>query len=195
MKRLLPLLAICSVLSADIADDLIVMGRRDQDDRMALIQRENSLQGPDEQLRDTIRAQDQRHTEQLKAIIAEQGWPTKTLVGLEAANAAWLIAQHAKHDPAFMNQVLQLITPHVATGDVEAEWYALLTDRLLVMRGEPQLYATQYTSEWISGALQLTPSTPIYEPDHLAHRREVLGLSSHAEYLQQLATLITGSQE
>ena len=36
-----------------------------------------------------------RNGEELKKVLDEKGWPTVTLVGKEASEAAWIILQHA----------------------------------------------------------------------------------------------------
>lgn len=97
------------------------MARDDQQSRHELIQVEQELKGPDEALQAIVREADQLRTARLKEIIAEHGWPTITEVGLPATNAAWLIAQHSTHDPEFMAEVLDFITPYLATGEITAE--------------------------------------------------------------------------
>src|SRR3989338_703283 len=52
---------------------------------------------------------DMKNTEKLKKIINKYGWPGKSLVGEKAADAAWLIAQHADHDVKFQEKCLCLI--------------------------------------------------------------------------------------
>jgi hypothetical protein len=80
-----------------------------------------------------------RHTRRMKQILQRYGWPTNSLVGEEAAGAAWLLVQHADHDPAFQRRVLELIEPLVAPGEVKASHYAYLWDRT----HDPQRYGTQ----------------------------------------------------
>lgn len=45
----------------------------------------------------------------LTGIIERYGWPGKSLVGEDGAEAAWLIAQHAIGDPPFMRRCLLLL--------------------------------------------------------------------------------------
>src|SRR5438105_10882637 len=64
-------------------------------------------------LRATIRA----NTDWLRGVIDEWGWPGRSLVGEDGAHAAWLLAQHSDHDPAFQRRCLDLLEVAVARGD------------------------------------------------------------------------------
>lgn len=44
----------------------------------------------------------------MKAIVDEHGWPKESSVGVEGAEAAWLIVQHAVLDPEFQKNALAL---------------------------------------------------------------------------------------
>ena len=46
----------------------------------------------------------------LREIIAAHGWPGTPLVGAYGAQAAWLIAQHAIGEPAFMRECRDLLS-------------------------------------------------------------------------------------
>jgi hypothetical protein len=48
-----------------------------------------------------LQAVDAANTARMKRIVAERGWPGRSLVGDDGAQAAWLLVQHADHDPAF----------------------------------------------------------------------------------------------
>lgn len=87
----------------------------------------------------TIDRLNRTHTECMKRIVAEHGWPGRSLVGVDGASAAWLLVQHADHAPAFQRRVLQLLEPLVSTGEVRASDYAYLWDRT----HHPQRYGTQ----------------------------------------------------
>lgn len=73
-----------------------------------------------------LSAVDAVHTARLKAIVAARGWPTLARVGEDAADAAWLLAQHADKDPAFQRSVAEAMEPLVATGRVRAFSYVYL---------------------------------------------------------------------
>lgn len=126
----------------------------------------------------TVNAVDQRNRLWLAEQIERTGWPGKSLVGEEAAHAAWLLVQHADADPEFQERCLEQMKA-AGTGEVAAIDIAYLTDRVLVARGRPQIYGTQ--CEEVDGRFQ--PRTCI-EPDLLDQRRKEVGLQPIKEYLQ-----------
>ena len=85
---------------------------------------------------------DRRHADRLKEIIDDYGWPGRSLVGRRGSHAAWLIAQHATHDPAFQRRVLGLMR---GRSDVDQGEVAKLVDRLRAGTGRDQIYGTQWT--------------------------------------------------
>jgi hypothetical protein len=110
--------------------------------------------------------------------IKQYGWPGKSLVGEQAAHAAWLLVQHADADPDFQEQCLEQMKA-AAPGEVVSIDIAYLTDRVLVARGRPQVYGTQ--CEEVDGRFQ--PRACI-EPEALDQRRKEVGLQPIKEYLQ-----------
>ena len=119
---------------------------------------------------------DEKHTEQLKRIIARHGWPTIPMVGVEASNDAWLIAQHADHDRQFQRECLALLKG-LPPGAISLHNIAYLEDRLLVAEHEPQLYGTQFQGK----GKNLRPQ-PIADEQHVDERRKQMDLMTLAEY-------------
>jgi hypothetical protein len=109
----------------------------------------------------------------IREIVAEHGWPGRSLVGDDGASSAWLLAQHADHDPEFQARALELMRAAVEAGEADAGELAYLTDRVLVAQGRPQLYGTQFRH----GGPQ-----PIEDPEHLDERRAAVGLEPFADY-------------
>jgi hypothetical protein len=98
----------------------------------------------------------------------------RQFVGEAGAHAAWLLAQHAP--PDFQEQCLPLIEDAVARGDASRRDLAYLTDRVLMDRGQPQIYGTQYLVK--DGTLTLWT---VQEPGGLDERRGALGLEPEAQ--------------
>lgn len=122
---------------------------------------------------------DKKHTAALKRLVRQHGWPTISLVGQKAANAAWLLAQHADHDPEFQESCLAMMKA-LPQKEIIPKDIAYLTDRVLVARGQPQLYGTQF---WDYGD-GLEPR-PIQNESELDQRRKRMGLGSFTEYVKE----------
>jgi len=120
---------------------------------------------------------DAENTATLRRITTAHGWPGRTLVGEEAADAAWLIAQHADADTEFQNWARELLEQAVKLGDAPPRHLAYLTDRCCLHARWPQKYATQYVPG--DQGLELYP---VEEPEHLDERRAAIGLEPFADY-------------
>ena len=124
---------------------------------------------------------DKKNTESLKLIVEEIGWPTVSLVGSEASMQAWLLVQHADHDPEFQVYCLGLMKKQ-SDGEVAKKNIAYLEDRVKVGNGEPQLYGTQFHTGK-SGKLE---PRPIENPKQLEERRSQMELGTFESYLTMM---------
>jgi hypothetical protein len=86
---------------------------------------------------------DAGNTACLKADVRENGWYLISVNGAQASSSAWLMAQHADHDRDFQKEVLAMMEPLVASGEVTRGNYAYLWDRIAVGEDRPQRYGTQ----------------------------------------------------
>lgn len=120
----------------------------------------------------------------LKAYVARWGWPTSAQVGPEAVGAAFLIVQHAVHDTAFMRAMLPGIEEAYRRGELEGGDVAMLTDRLAVKAGDPQIYGTQLSMR--DGVWVLDPIADSMDVDE---RRSKMGLPPLAEYMRLIDSL------
>jgi len=123
------------------------------------------------------------NAEWLKAVIAEKGWPTRSKVGRDGAEAAWLLVQHADQDPDFQAKVLPLIERAAKADEADRADVALLTDRVLVAQGKPLRYGSQFV-KGDDGVMRLRP---VEDMPGLDARRRAMGLPSLAEYKAILA--------
>lgn len=133
------------------------------------------------ELRARVADIDRKTTSRLKEIVASRGWPGKTLVGEEAAHAAWLLIQHADADRDFQKQCLLLIEKAVAAGEATPADYAYLYDRVAVAEARPQRFGTQYGKDG--------KPAPIENEAHVDQRRRAVGLGTMAEYDAQMRAM------
>lgn len=138
---------------------------------------------------------DRTHTARLKEIVATHGWPQRSLVGEDGCRAAFLIVQHADHDPGFQAECLPRLEALAEEGEVSRVEVAYLTDRVRVKQGRAQVYGTQYrvatdaSGNVLAGADgRLEYLLPIVEDvEHLDERRLAAGLRPWAEYEREMA--------
>jgi hypothetical protein len=121
---------------------------------------------------------DRKHRTRLREIIGRHGWPGKSLVGMDGAQAAWLLVQHSDQDRGFQKQCLALMTA-APKDEVDARNVAYLTDRVLLAEGKKQRYGTQLQGE--SGTFK---PRPIEDPAKVDNRRAEMGMEPLAEYLR-----------
>ncbi len=115
----------------------------------------------------------------LRAIIADHGWPGRSLAGEDGAEAAWLVVQHAIGEPDFMRDGLKLIADAVRRDEAPAWQAAMLDDRIRVSEGRPQLYGTQLEPDEDGRARPC----PMEDPKGVEDRRRAVGLEPLTERL------------
>ncbi len=130
-----------------------------------------------------------RNAEALKAIIDEHGWPGRSLVGEEGAEAAWLIVQHAIGDPELQRGALPILREAATRGEVDPWQPAYLEDRICCLERRPQKYGTQF--DWDENGL-MSPLT-LADPERVDEYRRDVGLGPLAERIKQ-ARANTGNE-
>jgi hypothetical protein len=155
---------------AALRDRLVKMVSEDQEARKA-----GTDHNWDTSSSEHLLAVDRQNLASLHEIIAAGGVPTTARVGRDGMKAFWLLVQHADDDVALQEQVLSELktADGVSAGDI-----ALLTDRVRIHRGRPQLYGSQMKQV----GQELLPG-PIEDAAHLDERRRAAGLAPMADYL------------
>ncbi len=113
----------------------------------------------------------------LEEIVAQHGWPGRTLVGEDGAESAWLIVQHAIGLPLFQRYCLELLQVAASRSEAQSWQPAYLLDRIRVFEGKPQVYGTQFDRDEHG---EMSPC-PVEEPAGLNQRRAAIGLDSIEE--------------
>lgn len=127
-----------------------------------------------------------RNGARLKEIIAEYGWPGRSLVGEDGMIAAWFIAQHAIGDPPFQRKALKLLKAAHRKGEVSAQAVAFLQDRICVFEGRPQVYGTQFEPDE-HGVYR---PCQMIDPERANERRKAIGM----EALEERAAAVNADQ-
>ena len=154
-------------MNDELRAELIAMDEDDQAVRAELAADGSLFQG----YHPRMAAAHDANATRLQKIIREHGWPTPALVGLDAANAAFRIAQHSINHPAFMRECRALIEAASDRGEIPRAQFAYIDDRIRIYEGRPQLHGTQ----WRDGVNGAEPY-PVDDWAAVNERRRKLGL-------------------
>lgn len=123
----------------------------------------------------------ERNAARLRVILEECGWPGRSVVGDEAADAAWLILQHSIGNPHLQRLGLSLLEAAATVGEAPMLQVATLEDRIRCNEGRRQRYGTQF--DWDENGL-LSP-LPIDDEMNVDERRSEVGLVPLAEDIRR----------
>lgn len=135
------------------------------------------------ELMQKLPATDARLTAELKQIVAQKGWPTISLVGIDASNAAMLLLTHTP-DHAWQRQLLPELQELADAGKIDASPLALVIDKELVAEGKLQRYGSQF--KFINGAMAMYA---VEDPSHLEDRRAEALLPPMSVYKETLSRM------
>jgi hypothetical protein len=128
---------------------------------------------------------DRFHTDYLKAILEIHGWVAISKFGKEADNQAWLLVQHADHDPDFQKHCVLQLQKLYPCGETDKKHYAYLYDRVALKSpdfGLKQRYGTQVQIN--DDQMELYPFEGSFED--LNNRRREMGMETVEEYMATL---------
>ncbi len=129
---------------------------------------------------EALRAVHNENAKALAEIVDAGDWPDKFQAGEDGATAAFLIVQHAIGLPNFMRACLDLMEEAAERGGVPRWQVALLTDRIRMLEGRPQVYGTQF--DWtVDGKFE---PLPIEEPETVDLRRTAAELVPMAQAVE-----------
>lgn len=154
--------------------ELLEMERLDRSVRADLVERGELHTGS---YHPEMQAVHRRHNVRMRTILETYGWPGRSLVGEDGCRAAGFVVQHAILDPDLQQRSVELLSEAVAKSEAEPFMLALLTDRVLMQEGKPQIYGTQYIGAKEGGV----EPWPIANPETVDERRRSVGLPSLAE--------------
>jgi hypothetical protein len=135
------------------------------------------------------------NAERLRQVVTQyDGWPGRSLVGEDGADAAWLILQHCGSgvptigtpaNLAFQRSCLPILEQAVATGEAHPRHFAHVADNLHERDGQPPEFAVlASTYKIIDGQAVFNRPT---DPSAIDRRRTEVGLAPLAEDLRRRA--------
>lgn len=163
-------------MNSQLRDELIARMEKEQNLRMELIDNPDDIQ-----LLMRMAEADAQNTMWLDEIIKQHGWLTKSLVGEDGAQAAFLIVQHSPA-PQFQKKCLELLEKAVSQNEADMINLAYLTDRIRIFEGKPQVYGTQGQTDADGFLIPF----PIEDEKHVDERRQSIGLEPIAEYFKSM---------
>ena len=160
-------------LNEALRNELLAMREEDLRVRAEVVQGSSAFAGYDPRMEEVHK----RNAARLKAIIAEYGWPGRSLVGEDGMVAAWFIVQHSIGDPPFQRQGLELMRQAHAKGEMSATGIAFLEDRICMCEGRPQVYGTQFEPDEEG----MPRPYQIADAEHVNERRLAVGMNTIEE--------------
>ena len=125
-------------------------------------------------INDRMRRADATNITRVQALVAQYGYPGKSLVGAPTNEAVWHVIQH---NPAMIPQYIPLLKRAAEKGELPYYRYAMMLDRQLMNEGKEQLYGTQ-----VLGYNGQPPFVwPIQNAAPVNQRRQQAGFSTTVE--------------
>jgi hypothetical protein len=115
---------------------------------------------------------------ELEKLIRKYGWPKKSIFGISASSAAFLIIQHSNIE--VQKKYLPVLEGACKINEAEWQDYALMKDRILISEGKLQIYGSQVKFNQENGQYELYP---IEDERNVDERRKKVGLTPLKFYL------------
>lgn len=118
--------------------------------------------------------------DRLQQLLQQKGWPNYSKVGKLAADALLLAINHHESD-AVREMFIDRIKAACLAGEGSCMEYAKIQDRILVNKGEPQIYGMQFRY----GKDRKLEPFPVENPEFVDQRRKAIGLEPLKVYLKR----------
>ena len=128
----------------------------------------------------TILKKDSINLVKVSKILDERGWPDKSIIGKRGTSTLFLVIQHADHETK--EKYLPMIEAAVKNDNLPKRKYAMFYDRLVLNRGERQLYGTQLAN---NNETKDPYVLPLSDPKNVDKRRTEMGLNSMQENMNR----------
>lgn len=123
--------------------------------------------------------QDSINLIKVEQIISKYGWLGADDIGKQGNTTVFLVIQHA--DIVTQEKYLPILQDAVDKGNARASDMALMKDRVLLGKGQKQIYGSQLEVGPKNGGYRVSA---MIDPDLVDFRRKDVGLDPMAEYLK-----------
>jgi TonB family protein len=161
----------------DDTERLVRMGELDQAVRSGIIEKINLSSLPSEQRDAAYKAEwneinrhDLANQSALKAMLPREGWFLKSRYGQNAGQAAFDIVYHAVNDKELQHAILAAIEPLIAKGEIRAQAYGMLYDRVATGDNRPQRFGSAFVCKDQKRVL-----APLEDPEQVDVWRKTMG--------------------
>jgi len=164
-----------------IRQDLKVILKADQEDRLKLRPLEKKYGYHSEQVKAVwrrIKKKDANNLKKVTAILDKYGWLGTEYIG-EGNACLFFVIQHADFNT--QKKYLPMMREAAKIGNARKSNLALLEDRILMRNGKKQLYGSQISRDEKSDQWVVYP---ISDPEKVDERREEMGLPTLSEYVR-----------
>ena len=129
-----------------------------------------------------VRHQDSLNLVAIERIIETHGYPGKSMVGEPTNNTAWYVIQHSNK----IEEYFSLIEQAGKSGEIKMTKVAMMQDRMLMDKGEEQIYGTQGSGRHIKNIETGKEEMfwfiwPIKNPKNVNTLRKIVGFSTTVE--------------
>lgn len=128
----------------------------------------------------TILKKDSINLIKVSKILEERGWPDKSIIGKRGTSTLFLVIQHADHETK--EKYLPMIQEAVKSANLPKRQYAMFYDRLVLNRGERQVYGTQLA---MNDETKEPYILPLSDPENVDKRRKEMGLNTMQENMNR----------
>lgn len=173
---------------AALRSQLLVMRDKDQAVRGFAVGKQGSGMTPD--MLAKLPSTDAELTSELKQIVDQKGWPTISLVGIEASNAAMLVLTHSA-DHTWQAKLLPQLEQLADASRIDASHLALVIDKELISEGKLQRYGTQF--KFVNGEMAMYGVEDPGGLDHLRARAMLPPMDVYKQTLSQIYHLKAGN--
>ncbi len=123
--------------------------------------------------------QDSINLIKVEKIISKYGWLGEDDIGKQGNTTVFLVIQHA--DIATQEKYLPILQDAVEKGNATGSELALMKDRILLGKGQKQVYGSQLEADPKNGGYRVSA---MIDPDQVDSRRKEVGLDPISEYLK-----------